>query len=84
MKLWRAYLRQHRLTVLMLVLFTGLFAVSFALYGLPLAAVAYRRGCVRWRALVWRYGTSGGRGGGIRRWSSCGRPGRRCWRPCRR
>ena len=44
MKLWRAYLRQHRLTVLMLVLFTGLFAVSFALYGLPLAAVAYPAG----------------------------------------
>lgn len=81
MKLWRAYLRQHRLTVLMLVLFTGLFAVSFALYGLPLAAVAYPAGL--W-ALVWRYGTSGGRRGGIRRWSSCGRPGRRCWRPCRR
>lgn len=44
MKLWRAYLRQHRLTVLMLVLFTGLFAVSFALYDLPLAAVAYPAG----------------------------------------
>ena len=44
MKLWRAYLRQHRLTVLMFVLFTGLFAVSFALYGLPLAAVAYPAG----------------------------------------
>ena len=44
MKLWRAYLRQHRLTILMLVLFTGLFAVSFALYGLPLAAVAYPAG----------------------------------------
>lgn len=44
MKLWRAYLRQHRLTVLMLVLFAGLFAVSFALYGLPLAAVAYPAG----------------------------------------
>lgn len=44
MKLWKAYLRQHRLTVLMLVLFTGLFAVSFALYGLPLAAVAYPAG----------------------------------------
>ena len=44
MKLWRAYLVQHRLTVLMLVLFTGLFAVSFALYGLPLAAVAYPAG----------------------------------------
>ena len=47
MKLWRAYLRQHRLTVAAFVLFTGLFAASFALYGLPLAAVAYPAGlCV--------------------------------------
>lgn len=44
MKPWRAYLRQHRLTAAVFVLFTGLFAVSFALYGLPLAAVAYPAG----------------------------------------
>ena len=47
MKLWRAYLRQHRLTIVIFTLFTGLFAASFALYGLPLAAVAYPAGlCV--------------------------------------
>ena len=44
MKLWRAYLRQHRLTIVIFALFTGLFAASFALYGLPLAAVAYPAG----------------------------------------
>ena len=44
MKLWRAYLRQHRLTLVIFALFTGLFAASFALYGLPLAAVAYPAG----------------------------------------
>ena len=53
MKLWRAYLRQHRLTVLMLVLFTGLFAVSFALYGLPLDLILYALAMAGGFALAW-------------------------------
>ena len=41
MKLLRSYLRQHRLVILTYVLFCGIFVVSFCLYRLPLAAVAY-------------------------------------------
>lgn len=41
MKLFFAYLRQRWKVLLGAVLFYALFAVSFALYGLPLAAVWY-------------------------------------------
>ena len=41
MKLLRSYLRQHRLGILTYVLVCGIFVVSFCLYRLPLAAVAY-------------------------------------------
>ena len=41
MELFRRYLRQHRLAMLVFVLCCALLAGSFALYQLPLAAVAY-------------------------------------------
>ena len=41
MKLFFAYLRQRWKVLLGAVLFYALFTVSFALYGLPLAAVWY-------------------------------------------
>lgn len=41
MKFFGRYLRQHRLAILLFILCWGLLAASFALYGLPLAAVAY-------------------------------------------
>ena len=41
MELFRRYLRQHRLAMLVFVLCCALLAGSFALYRLPLAAVAY-------------------------------------------
>ena len=44
MELLKAYLKEHWLAVAAFALFTGLFAASFALYGLPLAAVGYPAG----------------------------------------
>ena len=44
MELLKAYLKERRLTLAAFLLFVGVFAVSFALYGLPLAAVAYPAG----------------------------------------
>lgn len=41
MKFFGRYLRQHRLAILLFILSWGLLAAGFALYGLPLAAVAY-------------------------------------------
>ena len=41
MELLKAYLKERRLTLAAFLLFVGVFAVSFALYGLPLAAVGY-------------------------------------------
>lgn len=41
MEFFGRYLRQHRLAILLFILSWGLLAASFALYGLPLAAVAY-------------------------------------------
>lgn len=41
MEFFRRYLRQHRLAILLFILSWGLLAAGFALYGLPLAAVAY-------------------------------------------
>lgn len=47
MELLKAYLKERRLTLAAFLLFVGMFAVSFALYGLPLAAVGYPAGlCV--------------------------------------
>ena len=47
MELLKAYLKERRLTLAAFLLFVGVFAVSFALYGLPLAAVGYPAGlCV--------------------------------------
>lgn len=37
----RSYLRQRRGVLLTFLLFGGLFAVTFALYSLPVQAVAY-------------------------------------------
>lgn len=44
MELLKAYLKERRLTLAAFLLFVGVFAVSFALYGLPLAAVGYPAG----------------------------------------
>ena len=44
MELLKAYLKEHRLAVLAYLVFCGLFAASFALYGLPLEAVGYPAG----------------------------------------
>lgn len=41
MKLFRVYLRQHRGSLLVWILFCGVFALSFLLYRLPLGAVFY-------------------------------------------
>lgn len=41
MKLWMMYIKQRRGFILAGILFLGIFAVSFALYGLPLQAVWY-------------------------------------------
>ena len=44
MEFLKVYLREHRLTWLAFLLLSGLLAVSFALYDLPLAAVGYPAG----------------------------------------
>lgn len=41
MKLWITYLKQRRMEMLAWMIFAGIFAVSFALYQLPLMAVGY-------------------------------------------
>lgn len=59
MEMLKAYLKERRLTLAAFLLFVGVFAVSFALYGLPLAAVGYPAGlCVLLGAClaVWDYG----------------------------
>ena len=62
MELLKAYLKERRLTLAAFLLFVGVFAVSFALYGLPLAAVGYPAGlCVLLGA--WRSGGGFGRAG---------------------
>ena len=53
MELLKAYLKERRLTLAAFLLFVGVFAVSFALYGLPLAAVGYPAGlCVLLLSLI--------------------------------
>ena len=44
MKLFFAYLKQRRRIIRAFVLFMAVFAVSFALYELPMMAVAYPAG----------------------------------------
>lgn len=66
MELLKAYLKERRLMLAAFLLFVGVFAVSFALYGLPLAAVGYPAGlCVLLGACLaaWDYGRAppGGR-----------------------
>ena len=59
MELFKAYLRERRLPLAAFLLFVGVFAASFALYGLPLAAVGYPAGlCVLLGACLgaWDYG----------------------------
>ena len=59
MELLKAYLKERRLMLAAFLLFVGVFAVSFALYGLPLAAVGYPAGlCVLLGACLaaWDYG----------------------------
>ena len=63
MELLKAYLKERRLTLAAFLLFVGVFAVSFALYGLPLAAVGYPAGlCVLLGACLaaWDYGREAG------------------------
>ncbi len=60
MELLKAYLKERRLTLTAFLLFVGVFAVSFALYGLPLAAVGYPAGlCVLLAGAALRRGTYG-------------------------
>ena len=46
MELLKAYLKERRLTLAAFLLFVGVFAVSFALYGLPLARAVRSAGGV--------------------------------------
>ncbi len=59
MELFKAYLRERWLPLAAFLLFGGVFAVSFALYGLPLAAVGYPAGLCALMGLclgAWDYG----------------------------
>lgn len=75
MELLKAYLRERRLTLAAFLLFVGVFAVSFALYGLPLAAVGYPAGlCVLLGAClaVWDYGRAARRHKALKRLQEAG------------
>lgn len=67
MELLKAYLKERRLMLAAFLLFVGVFAVSFALYGLPLAAVGYRQGCAFCWGRALRRGITAARHGGTRR-----------------
>lgn len=68
MELLKAYLKERRLTLAAFLLFVGVFAVSFALYGLPLAAVGYPAGgCAFCWGRALRRGITAARHGGTRR-----------------
>ena len=41
MRLFFAYIKEHARLIVALVLAIAIFAASFALYGLPLSAIAY-------------------------------------------
>lgn len=75
MELLKAYLRERRLTLAAFLLFVGVFAVSFALYGLPLAAVGYPAGlCVLLGACLaaWDYGRAARRHKALKRLREAG------------
>ena len=75
MELLKAYLKERRLTLAAFLLFVGVFAVSFALYGLPLAAVGYPAGlCVLLGAClaVWDYGRAARRHKALKRLQEAG------------
>lgn len=75
MELLKAYLRERRLTLAAFLLFVGVFAVSFALYGLPLAAVGYPAGlCVLLGACLaaWDYGRTARRHKALKRLQEAG------------
>ena len=70
MELLKAYLKERRLMLAAFLLFVGVFAVSFALYGLPLAAVGYPAGlCVLLGACLaaWDYGRAARRHKALKR-----------------
>lgn len=75
MELLKAYLKERRLTLAAFLLFVGVFAVSFALYGLPLAAVGYPAGlCVLLGACLaaWDYGRTARRHKALKRLREAG------------
>ena len=75
MELLKAYLKERRLTLAAFLLFVGVFAVSFALYGLPLAAVGYPAGlCVLLGACLaaWDYGRAARRHKALKRLREAG------------
>lgn len=67
MELLKAYLKERRLTLAAFLLFVGVFAVSFALYGLPLAAVGYPAGLAFCWGRALRRGITAARHGDTRR-----------------
>ena len=67
MELLKAYLKERRLTLAAFLLFVGVFAVSVALYGLPLAAVGYPAGLCVLLGRALRRGITAARHGGTRR-----------------
>ena len=75
MEMLKAYLKERRLTLAAFLLFVGVFAVSFALYGLPLAAVGYPAGlCVLLGACLaaWDYGRAARRHKALKRLREAG------------
>ena len=75
MELLKAYLKERRLTLAAFLLFVGVFAVSFALYGLPLAAVGYPAGlCVLLGVCLaaWDYGRAARRHKALKRLREAG------------
>ena len=75
MELLKAYLKERRLTLAAFLLFVGVFAVSFALYGLPLAAVGYPSGlCGLLGACLaaWDYGRAARRHKALKRLREAG------------
>lgn len=75
MELLKAYLKERRLMLAAFLLFVGVFAVSFALYGLPLAAVGYPAGlCVLLGACLaaWDYGRAARRHKALKRLREAG------------
>ena len=75
MELLKAYLKERRQKLAAFLLFVGVFAVSFALYGLPLAAVGYPAGlCVLLGACLaaWDYGRAARRHKALKRLREAG------------